>query len=57
MEKKIKRNLSDRVLSIRDLHIEFETNNSVLKAIRGIDFDLFKNETVAIVGESVRENQ
>ncbi|MGF0040658.1 ABC transporter ATP-binding protein [Peptoniphilaceae bacterium SGI.131] len=52
MEKKIKRNLSDRVLSIRDLHIEFETNNSVLKAIRGIDFDLFKNETVAIVGES-----
>lgn len=46
------RDLNDRVLSIRDLYIEFETNNSVLKAIRGIDFDLFKNETVAIVGES-----
>lgn len=46
------RDLNDRVLSIRDLHIEFDTNRSVLKAIRGIDFDLFKNETVAIVGES-----
>lgn len=46
------RDLNDRVLSIRDLKIEFDTNNSILKAIRGIDFDLFKNETVAIVGES-----
>lgn len=46
------RDLDDRVLSIRDLKIEFETNGKVLKAIRGIDFDLFKNETVALVGES-----
>lgn len=46
------RDLNDRVLSIRNLFIEFDTNDSVLKAIRGIDFDLFKNETVAIVGES-----
>ena len=46
------RDLDERVLSIRDLKIEFDTNNAVLKAIRGIDFDLFKNETVALVGES-----
>lgn len=46
------RDLNDRVLSIRNLFIEFDTNDSILKAIRGIDFDLFKNETVAIVGES-----
>lgn len=46
------RDLNDRVLSIRDLKIEFDTNNKTLKAIRGIDFDLFKNETVALVGES-----
>lgn len=44
--------VEDRVVSIRNLKIEFETNNQNLKAIRGIDFDLFKNETVAIVGES-----
>lgn len=52
MEKIRLRNLDERVLSIRDLHIEFQTDKSVLKAIRGIDFDLFQNETVAIVGES-----
>lgn len=52
MEKVKLRDLDERILSIRDLQIEFETNNSTLKAIRGIDFDLFQNETVAIVGES-----
>ena len=46
------RDFDERVLSIRDLHIEFDTNQKTLKAIRGIDFDLFQNETVAIVGES-----
>ena len=52
MEKVKLRDLDERILSIRDLQIEFETNNSTLKAIRGVDFDLFENETVAIVGES-----
>lgn len=44
--------VENRVVSIRNLMIEFDTNNQKLKAIRGIDFDLFRNETVAIVGES-----
>lgn len=52
MEKIKLRDLNERILSIRDLRIEFDTNNSILKAIRGIDFDLFENETVALVGES-----
>lgn len=52
MEEYKLRNLDERILSIRDLRIEFNTNNSTLKAIRGIDFDLFENETVALVGES-----
>lgn len=46
------RDLNERVLSIRDLNIEFKTSSGSLKAIRGIDFDLFQNETVALVGES-----
>lgn len=46
------RDLKERVLSIRDLHVEFTTPTGKLKAIRGIDFDLFQNETVALVGES-----
>ena len=42
----------DRVLSIRDLNIAFETSNGVVNAIRGVRLDLFRGETIAIVGES-----
>ncbi|MCR5230417.1 MAG: ABC transporter ATP-binding protein [Solobacterium sp.] len=49
---KFKRNKEDRVLSIRDLNISFETAGGVVKAIRGVRMDLFKGETIAIVGES-----
>ena len=42
----------ERVLSIRDLEISFDTVHGKAKAIRGMRFDLFKGETVAIVGES-----
>ena len=42
----------DKVLSIRDLNISFETASGRVKAIRGVRMDLFKGETIAIVGES-----
>ena len=42
----------ERVLSIRDLNIAFETSNGVVNAIRGVRLDLFRGETIAIVGES-----
>ncbi|MFV0255139.1 MAG: ABC transporter ATP-binding protein [Erysipelotrichaceae bacterium] len=42
----------ERVLSIRDLSISFETNSGLVNAIRGVRLDLFKGETIAIVGES-----
>ena len=47
-----KRDKKDRVLSIRDLNISFETANGTVNAIRGVRMDLFKGETIAIVGES-----
>ena len=40
------------ILSIKNLKISFKTDNGIVKAIRGVDFDLHKGETVAIVGES-----
>lgn len=46
------KDIENRVLTIRDLHISFKTSSGQLQAIRGIDFDLFKNETIALVGES-----
>lgn len=41
-----------KILEIRDLSISFKTDSGILKAIRGVDFDLYKGETIAIVGES-----
>jgi oligopeptide transport system ATP-binding protein len=42
----------ERVLSIRDLLISFDTANGTVNAICGMRFDVFKGETLAIVGES-----
>jgi oligopeptide transport system ATP-binding protein len=47
-----KRDKKDRVLSIRDLNISFDTAAGKVNAIRGVRLDLFKGETIAIVGES-----
>lgn len=40
------------VLSIKDLFIEFETPDGAVKAVNGINLDLFKGEVLGIVGES-----
>ncbi|MBX3582317.1 MAG: ABC transporter ATP-binding protein [Rhizobiaceae bacterium] len=40
------------LLKVRNLRVEFSTNDGVVEAVKGIDLDLRSNETVAIVGES-----
>ncbi|MAW53084.1 MAG: ABC transporter ATP-binding protein [Geminicoccus sp.] len=40
------------LLSIKDLHIEFDTPDGTVKAVNGINIDLFKGEVLGIVGES-----
>ncbi|KUM39415.1 dipeptide ABC transporter ATP-binding protein [Arthrobacter sp. EPSL27] len=43
---------TDAVLSVRDLNVRFNTENGVVHAVRGIDFDLRAGKTLGIVGES-----
>jgi len=44
--------MSDPILSIRDLRVDFETGDGAVAAVRGVDLDVRAGETVAIVGES-----
>ena len=42
----------EKILSINDLSISFNTSAGCINTIRGVDLDLYRGETIAIVGES-----
>jgi len=43
---------NDILLSIKDLKVEYQTRDAVVKAVNGISFDLKSGETIGIVGET-----
>lgn len=42
----------EKVLEVKNLHVNFHTYAGDVKAIRNVSFDLEKGQTLAIVGES-----
>ena len=40
------------VLSVRDLEVTYVTSAGVSRAVRGVSFDLHRNESIALIGES-----
>lgn len=44
--------MSDPILQVQDLKINFKTYSGIVQAVRGVNFELQAGETLAIVGES-----
>jgi oligopeptide/dipeptide ABC transporter ATP-binding protein len=43
---------SEPILSIRDLTVEFDTEDGVVHAVTGVTYDLFPGEVLGVIGES-----
>lgn len=41
-----------KVLSVKNLEVNFKSDHGLVQAVRGVSFDLYKGETLCIVGES-----
>ncbi|MCI1734258.1 MAG: ATP-binding cassette domain-containing protein [Bacilli bacterium] len=41
-----------KILEVKDLRVSFKSDSGIVHAVRGVSFDLYKGETLCIVGES-----
>jgi oligopeptide/dipeptide ABC transporter ATP-binding protein len=43
---------TEKILEVKDLVVEFRTERGTVKAVNGVNFEVFKGKTLGIVGES-----
>lgn len=44
--------MSEKILEVKDLVVEFRTDRGLVTAVNGVNFDVYKGKTIGIVGES-----
>ena len=44
--------MKDTILSIRDLAVEYKTDDAIIHAVNGVSLDIHKSETIGLVGET-----
>ena len=44
--------MTENLIEVRDLAVEFVTNGQAQRVVTGVSFDVRKGETLALVGES-----
>ena len=42
----------DNILEVKDLHVDIRMTEGLLTAVRGVNFEMKKGETLGLVGES-----